>query len=280
MNSVTFKRKLFGGEISIIVYNPPKNIKDAIDKTYSKALRLQKIFNFFDEESELSKLNKNRSMKVSKELLEVLKKSLKFSRLTGGKYDPTLGKQILQRKTQKEENKLNCSYRDIKISFGRVSLKHPDIMIDLGSIAKGYITDKVADFLKAEGIKSFIINSRGDIIFSGDLGHIIGIENPRKPGTSIMKIKIKNQCIATSGDYRQFYGKHEKSHILNSNDAISITVLANKLENADVIATSLFVSDDNERSRIIKKFKDCKIMILKEDLKPRYYNNFQEIIKE
>lgn len=280
MNSETFNKKLFGGEIGIIVYNPPDKIKEIIEGMYSEALRLQKIFNFFDPESELAILNKKRQMKVSKELLQVLKKSLKFAEFTGGRYDPALGKQILQRKERQNETNPDCSYKDLKISINKVTLRKPDVILDLGSIAKGYITDRLSEYLKVKGVKEFIINSRGDIAFSGNSEHVIGIQNPRNQLEALMKIRLKDQCVATSGDYMQFYGDFKKSHILNSANAISITVVAEKLEDADVIATALFVSDEKIRLEIINKYKKAKVLIVKKDLKCEYFNNFEDIVEK
>ncbi len=280
MNSLIFEKELFGGKIQIIVYNPSENTKRMVNKMYQEALRLQKIFNFFDKESELSRLNEKRKMQVSPELIEVLKKSMEFAKLTEGKYNPLLGKQIMQRKAREKERDFEITYKEVKIKNDEVILENPEAMLDLGSIAKGYITDKLANFLRSKGINEFIINSRGDIIFSGETEHIIGIQNPREREKSLLQIKIKNKCVATSGDYKQFYGSYKKSHIINSNDAISITTIADSLEEADVIATSLFVSDEKQRDKILKKYKKVKSIIIKENMTRKQYNHFEEIIQK
>ena len=74
-----FKGKLFGREIEIVIYgvNEKKSAK-IFEEVYKEALRLEKIFNFYDNNSELSKLNKKRKMNISQELAEVLTKSLVF----------------------------------------------------------------------------------------------------------------------------------------------------------------------------------------------------------
>lgn len=278
MDSFNFEKELFGGKIQVTVYNPPSNAKEILEGMYREALRLQKIFNFFDPESELSKLNEKRNLKVSIDLLKVIKKSIRFARLTKGKYDPTLGKQILQRKRQEKEEPLNCSYRDIKTRFNRVILRNPEAAIDLGSIAKGYITDRLSEFIRSRGISEFIINSRGDILFSGKAEHIIGIQDPRNRKNKIMKIRLNNESVATSGDYRQFYGSFEKSHILNSSEVISVTVVSKRLEDADVMATALFVSDGKVRAALAERFPNSRIMVIKNSLKAESYNNFAELI--
>lgn len=279
MGELSFKYNLFGGEIGVVVYDADLFlVEDIMEEFHVEALRLQKIFNFYDQQSELSILNGKRELTVSEDLLQVIKKALKFSELTNGKYDISLGKKILERKKNGKDSEVSCTYKDIKINGNKVILKNKDVMIDLGSIAKGYITDKLADFLKEKGIKEFLIDSRGDIIVSGDYEHIIGIQNPREENKVICNIKVRNKGIATSGDYRQFYGKYDKSHILNANQLSSITVIANTLEEADVYATALFVAEEKDKKKIINLDKDVMSMIVNKDLKSTMYNNFEGVV--
>ena len=279
MKSSIFNKKLFGGEIRIEVYgyNESQTLESIIEQMYQEALRLQKIFNFFDPDSELSKLNKNGELKVSPEMLKVIKKSLEFSEITDGNYDIALGAWIAQRKNKQPETKTRNSYKDIEINSDKITLKN-NVAIDLGSIAKGYITDKLGEFLKEKGIKEFLIDSRGDILVSGDYSHILGVQDPRDKEKSLFSINITDQAVATSGDYEQFYGDFEKSHIINKKDVIAATIIADNLEIADVIATSLMVSDKQTRERIMKKYGKAKAFIVTKNSE-EYYNNFEDIIK-
>ena len=278
MNLTSFKKELFGKEIEIIIYDVDIEIaRDIIEEAYKEALRLQKKFNFFDGESELSILNKKRKLKVSDELLKVIKRGLEFSKNTNGKYDIAIGKRILQRKTGLEETE-ESSYKDIEINGNDITLKR-EAMIDLGSIAKGYITDRIADFLKSKGVENFIIDSRGDIIAYGNYEYLVEIQHPRKKNEKFYRIKIKNGAVATSGDYNQFYGNFEKSHIINSGEIISLTVVANTLEEADVYSTALFVADEEIREKMIKNNKGVKVLMIMKDLKSKAYNKFKDLIK-
>ena len=281
MEDIQFKKDLFGGDILILVYNTDRKIaEDILSETYEEALRLQRIFNFYDKGSELSKLNQKRRLKVSEDLLKIIKKALEISNLTDSKYDITLGKQILQRKNGEEITPLNCSHKDISINGNEIILNHPDVLIDLGSIAKGYITDRIAEFLGEKGIEEFFIDSRGDIFVSGENPKIIGIQHPRDKDNLLGSIKIVNNAVATSGDYNQYSGSFDKSHILNQNNAVSITVVAPTLQEADVYATALFVCNENEREKLIKDNKGIKVLIVKDDLTKITYNGFDEVLYE
>jgi len=153
INSTTITKELFGGKIDFVIYESQQDdIRRILGEVYAEGLRLQKIFNIYDSKSELSELNKLRKKEVSEELLIVIKKAIKFSKLTSGSYDVSLGKFILLRK--KGKNMIpTCSYKAIHVNENEVVLSHPDVLIDLGSIAKGYITDRLADLLQKKGLK-------------------------------------------------------------------------------------------------------------------------------
>lgn len=279
MGELNFKYKLFGGEIGVVLYETERVLVSGImEEFYAEALRLQSVFNFYDSKSELSLLNKEREREVSDELLSVIRRALVFCKITNGKYDITLGKKILSRKLGKLGENVSCSYRDIEIRGGRVKLLNKDILIDLGSIAKGYITDRLVEFLKKKGVKEFLIDSRGDLFVSGRYEHILGIEHPRAKGKELGRVNLKNKAIATSGDYKQFKNSYDNSHIINSDRIISVTVIADNLEEADVYATALFVANFTERKKLAELDKGVKILCIDKDLKQEEHNGFRKCL--
>jgi len=279
INSTTITKELFGGKIDFVIYGSQQDdIRRILGEVYAEGLRLQKIFNIYDPKSELSELNKLRKKEVSEELLAVIKKAIEFSELTSGSYDISLGRFILLRKQGKNVIP-TCSYKDIHVNANEVVLSHPDVLIDLGSIAKGYITDRLTDLLQKKGLKEFMIDARGDICVKGKQIHVLGVENPRKD-SSIFSIKIQNEAVATSGDYKQYVGDFENSHIINQNDATSVTVVAPTLEEADVYATALFTCSENQQKSIIKDNKHIKVLMVKNSDILKMFNNFENILYE
>lgn len=275
----TAKKELFGQEVEIILHDIDRTTGDIIaDDAFNKGLRHQKIFNFFDIKSELSSLNTKRTMKVSKELLEVIKIALELSEFTDGQYDISIGKQILQRKSNKTIDKIDCSYKDIEIMKDIVTLKHQDVLIDLSSLAKGHIGDEMVKVLKSGGIMSGLLDARGDIIVFGNNRQKIAIQHPRDKERVIGYISAKNSAIATSGDYNQYHYSYKNTHILNNKDLISVTVIAKDLMTADLFATAFFVADKAKRDVLIKKDKSIKIMSIDKNMNIKYYNGFENII--
>lgn len=281
MQELHFKKPLFGGTIEFIVYTEEKEkARASVEEAYKEALRLQKIFNFFDTTSELSELNKKRQMQVSKELFEVIETALGFAEITGGQYDVSLGKEILMRKEKGGSEQTNATYKEIKLDkkTRRVCLENSEIILDLGSIAKGYITDRLADFLESKNLREFLIDSRGDIIVAGKSFHVIEIQNPRDKNKNLFALKLKNQAVATSGDYMQFKENFANSHIINQKDLISVTVVAPNLEIADVLATAIFVSDKKSMGNISKKFPEVRFMTIDKNLNKEFFNNMEELL--
>ncbi len=270
MDNFRLKKKLFSGTIEIFIYEIKSNGDNLINEAYKVGLKLEKIFNFFDKKSELSKLNKKRKMEVSEDLSKVLKLAIKLSKESAGKYDISLGKNFTKTKNYKKLKKIGCSYNDIKIKENFVEIFHKDVLIDLGSIAKGYITDKIAEFLKLKGVKKGAINSRGDILVWGDEESKIKIIHPKKEKKFLTSIKLMNSGIATSGESNQ-------KHLLNKKNYASVTVIAPTLMEADLYATVFSLVDKNKLKKILKTKKGVKVLRILNNLNAEIYNNFEEI---
>jgi thiamine biosynthesis lipoprotein len=281
MEEIHVKKKLFGSEVEFIVYDVEENIaKEIVEEAYEEGVRLQKIFNFYDNKSSLSVLNSKRKMKMPEEFIEVLKMALKMCKETNGLYDISLGKQFLDRKSGKEVGEVSCSYKDIYVNEETriVELKNKDVMIDLGSIAKGYIGDAMAEILIESGVISGLIDNRGDIVVYGDKDKEIAIQHPREKESVIGRINVKNGGIATSGDYNQYYGNFDRSHIINKKDYISVTVFASTLAEADLYATVLIVVSKTEIERLLDKNEKVSALCIRKDLNIEKYNNFPRIL--
>ena len=97
--------------------------------------------------------------------------------------------------------------------------------IDLGALAKGYIADRIADYLKAENVTSALINLGGNILTFGPALHNpdqkwrIGIQNPKETrNTNLMVLAIRDQSVVTSGIYERTFEIDGKTyhHIFDS----------------------------------------------------------------
>ena len=239
---------------------------------YREFKRLNKIFNPYDRNSEISRLNRtyNTPFIVSPEMLELLKLSIEGQKLTGGYFDVTRGalygfwKGLIKKgkigqlpsPEQIENLKENggIGHIDIDYKTKKVTIRKKGLKIDLSAAAKGYMVDKAVQKLKENGIDSALINAGGDIYCLGyNKGRFwrVGLKNPREFQGVLETQDLLNEAVATSGNYEQFF-KHKGriySHLIDplsgypvENKIISVTVVTANCTTADIMATGFFVA--------------------------------------
>ena len=76
----------------------------------------------------------------------------------------------------------HVNYENIIIRDNTVKLTDPHAGIDLGAIAKGYIADRIKDYLEEEGVRHAMINLGGNVLAMGSKldgsDYNIGIQEP------------------------------------------------------------------------------------------------------
>jgi len=90
-----------------------------------------------------------------------------------------------------------------------VFLKNECNEIDLGAIAKGFVTDLIARRLEEDGLVHGLINAGGNVAAIGNhpdnRPFNIGIANPDDPTAHNITIRIESTNVVTSGDYQRYY---------------------------------------------------------------------------
>lgn len=122
--------------------------------------------------------------------------------------------------------------------------------IDLSGIGKGFAVDRVGERLRELGINDFIFELGGEVLV-GDGEWEVAIEKPDPSASEIScTLKLKNQALATSGNYRLFKPVDGglASHIIDPatrkpivHPPSSVSVIASDCATADAWATALFV---------------------------------------
>ena len=267
MFKVESRLKALGTDIFLIVVCEKEGKKNQAQKNLEEIRKIykrqEKIFSRFNKESELSFLNNNlgKFQKASMEIVEVSQLALKYNLETDGLFDPRIidvlesigyGEDFKKKNFVISRDK-NESVRgelkdDLKIEKDKVFFGH---RMDFSGIAKGYITDQIAEFLKNKGWKNFLVDSGGDI-FAGGLDETekkwkISLENiPEEK----MILEISNEAVATSGITRRKWkvGQLKFHHLIDPKnsekfnfDLQSVTVVAKNTTEADVMAKVLFL---------------------------------------
>ena len=269
---------LMGGLVNVTFYNVPLEIAETLfEETASEARRLDRVFNLFDPKSELSRLNRDRTLKVSDELAEVIEAAIGYSRQTRGQYDVTLGRRFLARKRKCALPDVGCSFNDVSVKSKVVSLKHPDALIDLGSIAKGYIVDRLTDHMKSMGLEAGFVEARGDMRIFGPQPEVVWVQHPRDRGKMMWPIVLENMAVATSGDYNQYDGEYGRSHIIGCKGVVSATAVAATAMEADAAATCLSVVGIEGADSFLKYHRDIRAYTIDQDLNEAVFNGYETL---
>lgn len=287
-------------------------LKEKIEKRLED---INKSMSTFRKDSEISQFNAIRSVtekfNISNDFMEVMIVAKDIYQKTNGAWDGTIypliklwgfgGGKIIQNVPNDEDIKrlLNdVGFHFIHISEEKYLKKdNENVMLDLASIAKGYGVDQIAVLLEKNGIKNFIVEIGGEVFAMGvkkdQTPWMVGINMPQKtasPDEIYKKVILKNQAMATSGDYRNFFEINGKrySHILDpktgypvSNGVVSATVIADSCTYADGLATALMVMGPEKGVALVNQLEDveCLIIVQEQDgkFKEFYSTNFQVV---
>lgn len=271
-----------------------------LDDAFAAIRKMEKAFSVFEKGSEISRLNRLKKMQVSDETLRLIKKSNHISLITKGAFDITC-KPLTDLYREAEKRNSPPSGKEIKAVLQRTGWQKIIIKgncvelpaggeIDPGGIAKGYIVDRTADFLKAKGVKNAVVNAGGDIYAFGknEQGKKwrIGIRDPFDKDSLRGVVEVSGFALATSGDYeRHFTIKKKKyGHIINPATGISVqnspagvTVSAPDCATADALATAFFVLGATKSIRIADTLEGVEVFIIGGDKKIHKSKKFSTI---
>ena len=254
----------------ITLFNIKKSQSEQILNKCDKILRdIENKMSDTIVSSDVSKINNNAGsfVKVSSDTFFVIEEAIKYSNLSNGNFDITIGpisdlwaigtENARIPSTEEIQKYLNLvNYKNVTLNKNDSSIKleKDNMKIDLGAIAKGYAADVIANYLKSNNVNSAIINLGGNVYTIGNKSNnepfTVGIQDPTMPrGNSIGNIKVSNKSVVTSGIYERYIESENKiyHHILNpssgypfDNELSSVTIISDKSISCDALSTSAF----------------------------------------
>ncbi len=242
--------------------------KQTINDTLNFCRELEGKLSRTDEVSTVYMLNKSGSMTVDDHTAYLIKRAGYYSELTDGRFDITV---YPLSKLWDFKNGSIPSDKDIamalksvgyeKIEQNKNEVRLNGTKIDLGGIAKGYISFKAREYLEGRGVENAVLNFGGNIVLMGDEYREVEIKNPFKDG-KIATLYLKDTSIVTSGTYERFIEKDGKKyhHILDpdtgypcDSDVVSATIICKNPTDADALSTACVVLGCKEATNLIDR---------------------------
>lgn len=277
--------------------------KELIDRCFDLCREYELIFSRTDENSELYALNHSGSMEVSEPLLELISEALRYCELSGGAFDITLGSvselygfssdspRVPSQKELSEALK-HVGYEGISVDGSTVTLSDPETVIDLGAIAKGYIADRLAEFLIENGQESATINLGGNVLCVGGKpdgsDFVVGIQYPFEDITkTITNVRVSGMSVVTSGIYERSFeqGGVLYHHILDpktglpcDNDLLAVSIVSEKSVDGDALSTVCFVLGLEQGLELINSMDGIYAVFVTGDYALHYSDGFEDAL--
>ena len=261
-----------------------------IDQAIAEITRIENLISEWRPETQISQVNQNagiKPVKVDKEVFDLTKKGLYFSKLTDGAFDISIvamdkiwkfddSMNELPSEQAIKESVRNVGYQNIILDStnSTIFLKNPGMKIGFGSIGKGYAADKTRDLMKSMGVKAGIIDASGDISTWGNQPDgkpwAIGINNPFNDHKMAAILYFKENAVTTSGSYEKYAEIHGKrySHIMNpktgypSTGLTSVTITGPNATIANGFSTSVMVLGEKDGLKLLKPFPEYHYLLI------------------
>jgi len=274
--------------------------QEILNGAFELIKELENQLSSYRASSEISRINsapRDTAVPVSDAAKELIEVGLRYARLSGGAFDPTIGALVSLWGIGTEDARLPTpseiqatlplvDYRAVSIGSETVTLGRQSTIsgsdrmkLDLGGIAKGWIADRVGEFLRNNGEENFLLNLGGNILLSGSKpdgeAYKIGVQNPYGDrGEYLGVFRLEGGSVVSSGIYERFSELDGKRyhHILSTssgypvdNGLAGVTILSEHSVDGDALSTAVFALGIDEGLRLVRSLKGIEAALVGTD---------------
>ena len=282
-------RLLMGTTVEIVASGADTaRLEAAVAKAFAEMERLDRLLSSHRDDSDVARLSRSADgASVAPETAEVIALGLEVARRSGGAFDLTLGRLNTLWGLDREaptvpdtaaitEALSGIGPEALAMDGQRITKRTPQLHIDLGGIAKGYVVDRAIAVLGQAGVTSAAVNAGGDMYLLGARPQRpwrIGIQHPRQPGEVLEAVQVGDRAVVTSGDYERFFEQDgvRYHHLFDPQTGFpargcqSVTVIADSVALADALATAVFVLGPQPGLALLATYPDTAGLIIASD---------------
>ena len=291
--------------------------KSLAEETLEKYHELFDIYDNYDGVNNIKTINDNAGIDpvtVDPEILDLLEFSRQEYEETGGKVNVAMGSVLSIWHEYREEGMADpdsarvpdlvelekaaqhTDFEQIQIDRGASTVYLPDeeMSLDVGAIAKGYATKRLAETLKEAGVTSALLSLGGNVETIGLKADgkpwRVGVQNP---DTSAAKsylhvLKLADTCLVTSGTYQRYYEVDgvRYHHIIDPDSLMpeniydSVTILCSDSAKADALSTAVFNMKPEEGMKFVESLDGVEALWVYPDGKETQSSGFAAYVDQ
>ena len=287
-NSASMTGIYFDTVISIKIYGDKK--EELLKGAFNICKEMENVMSADSSESELYQVNhrSENTVHISEELAECIKAGLYYSKISDGAFDITIlpvrqlwnfkeddHKGTVPDAAEIKEKLQAVGYEKVHLDGQELSFDDDNTMIDLGGIAKGYISSKLKEYLKNAGCTSAMINLGGNVSSLGTKPNgnnwVVGIQKPfDMSGEILTTVESKDNAVISSGIYERYFEADGKiyHHILDPRTGYpvdtnynEVTVVGSDDTACDALATiGISLGEEGMRNLVEENGLDVEVM--------------------
>ena len=254
----------FDTVVTFTLYGAPEGL---MDELLADCARYEQLLSKTIENSDVSRINRagGQTVTVDPETWAILARAKEISALTGGTFSVTIapltalwdftgGTNRMPTEAQRLANLPLVDDNKLILGEGYTVTMQPDMQIDLGGIAKGYIADRLADKVRGK-VTGAILNFGGNVYAVGakpdGAAFRVGVRDPKGTAMDYVAIvDVVDRTVVTSGTYERFFTVDGVTyhHILDPKDGLparsdlaGATIVGMSSMDADALATACIV---------------------------------------
>ena len=253
------------------------------------------------EGSDVWKINHSAGtpVSVSEDTVSLIRLARKYYDLSDGAFDITIAPYVTLWDFQNNPGTIptkdellaaskHVGFEHVQVSGNTVTLADPETQIDLGGIAKGFIADRLKEYLAKKGIESAWINLGGNVLTIGmkpdKSPWKIGIRKPfGAADETAAVISVSGKSVVTSGTYERYFEKDGTiyHHILEpktgepvQNHLYSVTILSDSSADGDALSTTCFVLGKEDGLALVESLDGIEAMFITDEQELIYSSGF------
>ncbi|GAA0567250.1 FAD:protein FMN transferase [Caenispirillum bisanense] len=256
-----WKGVALGGAAEMIL---PAEALPLLPRLQAEIARLEAVFSLYRPDSALSRLNAAGRLEAPPlELVDLMGRARAVSALTGGAFDVTvqplwsLHARHARAGTRPAAAELGAAralvdWQAVSVAPDAVRFARPGMAVTLNGIAQGYITDRVADLLRREGLTEVLV-SLGETRALG--AHPSGRPWQVAPAEGAAPLPLSGGALATTAAAGTRIDP--RGHLLDprtglpGGEGLRVTVAATTATTADALSTALPLLPAAERARVL-----------------------------